>query len=526
MAEIRQLSHEETIQSLDARAKSSEAGDSFRLRIQRRHSPSTPPQIFALFEDAQVAHFATPETWLPRLVGPNAGGIFELMAYHATNPIMPVGGVIRIPIEGNAAPPNTEVVTTAGWDGPRKLSYPKPGENLAPGFSIPAQAGAVNDGSAPRQPAPHVAVPAAIPIAQQVTATQGDPQQAARLVAIEGEIARRQREVEAAEARMRESQIKNEILGSVKTQMDSVVDLVRNAQQQQAALMARMTETPKADTGMKDMVVALAPLLMGFMQQAAQQREEAAKRQEQLMMMMIQRPAIDPAMQQLLDRATAPKPDAGGAMMSQMAEAMASMTNVTMQLVHTAAEMGVGQSGPAPEPPWVKAVREGAKVVMAMMASQAEQAKAAAAQARYQGQPQLPPTPPPASPPQAAPAAAVTAQPPVAVAAQPPPAVPQDTRTPIEKIEAAIRAKAPIDRISLAIINNVQEASIIAAFTEAEGNIEQMFRNRLGNWLDDADNGKYVENLIDAVNKLAQERGLIGGDDEEAEEDDGEESDS
>jgi len=526
MADIRQLSHEETVQALDAKAKSAEAGDSFRLRIQRRHSPSTPPQIFALFEDANVAHFATPETWLPGLVGPNAGGIFELMAYHASNPILPVGGVIRIPIEGNIAPPNVEIVGAPAWSGPRKLSYPKPGENLVPGFSIPQQVGTGGDGarrdSLPQNPSAPTA--SSLPAAMSA-AMQGDPQQAARLVAIEESIQRKQRDLDAAETRMREAQVKNEILGTVKAQMDGIVDLVRSQQQATQALMTKLAEGPK-DSGMKDMVVALAPLVVGFIQQAGQAREDAAKRQEQMMMLMLNRPQIDPAMQQLLDRATAPKPDAGGQMMSQMAEAMASMTNVTMQLVHTAAEMGVGQSGPAPEPPWIKAVREGAKVVMAMMASQAEQAKAQAASLRYGGHPPpqqaLPPHAAPAAP-QAAPVAAApppptgngaAASPPAEVTPPPEP----DTRTPIEKIEGAIRKKAPVDRIALAIINNVQDPSIVAAFMEAKGNIETMFHNKLGPWLTDADNAKYVENLIEAVNKLAQERGLIGNDDDEGEE--------
>jgi len=254
------------------------------------------------------------------------------------------------------------------------------------------------------------------------------------------------------------------------------------------------------------------------------------------MLMMLQRPQIDPAMKELLDRATAPKPDAGGAMMSQMAEAMASMTNVTMQLVHTAAEMGVGQSGPAPEPPWVKAVREGAKVIMAMMASQAEQAKANAQAARFGAQhpPALPPAqapaqpPAPAAPQQAGAQTVAAGSPPAAGAPVPPPAGPppvEDTRTAIEKIEGAIRKRAPVERVALAIINNVQDASIIAAFTEAEGNIETLFRNRLGIWVDNEDNGKYVAALIEAVNKLAQERGLISNDEEgEEEADEGDES--
>lgn len=532
MAEIRLLSHEETIQALDARAKSSEGGDSFRLRIQRRATPATPPQIFALFEDACISHFATPETWLPRLVGQGAGGIFELMAYHASNPIMPVGGPIRIPIDGEQRPPNVEVVTTSGWDGPRRLSYPKPGENLAQGgFSIaplPATGTGTGGVPAPRQPsAPEVPVPVSTH-SVTTTAPAADPQQAARLVAVEEALNRKQKEIEQAEAKMRETAMRNEILGSVKTQMDSVVDLVRSTQQQNQAMLAKITDTPK-DTGTKDMVVALAPLLLGFLQQSAQAREDAAKRQEAILMAMLNRPAIDPAMQAILDKLSTPKQDGGGAMLSQMSEAMASMTNVTMQLVHTAAEMGLGQSGPAPEPPWVKAVREGAKVVMAMMAANAEQAKAAAAQARWGANGAPPQLPAHHQPPPAVTAPPVTQPPPAATAPAPgaapaPEAPPQEKRPAIEVIEGAIRKKAPIEKIALAIINNVQDPSIIEAFMQADGNIETLMRNRLGDWLNDAENAKYVEALVAAVNKLAQERGLTGddgGDDGVEEEEEG-----
>lgn len=523
------MTHEESIQALDAIAKTRDGGDSFRLRIQRRDGPSQPPLIYALFEDAQVAHFATPETWLPRLVGPGAGGIFEMTAYHASNTILSVGGVFRIPIQGDLRPPNIGVVTQPGWTGPKQLSYPKPGDVDQTSFQIPSGGG----GDAPnqRRDSLPVAPPPPLP-SPPITAIQ--PPTATSLVAAEESIRAQQRALEQQQQALRDQAMRNEIMGSVKVQTDAVMDALRRSQEQTNTILQQIAQREsKPSFNIEGLITGLAPILVGMMQQSREAAAEAARRQDALFTAILSKPAqpaLDPMVQGLLDRtakmaesaieAARNRPDASGAMVSQMSEAMASMANVTMQLVHTAAEMGVG-SGPAPEPPWVKAVREGAKVVTAMMQTQAQMAMANAKRGTM---------PPPQAPrlPAAPPPQANGAAPQAAGPSAPTPAGPQQPQqAPIDRIEAAIRKHAPVEKVTLAILNNVNHPSIMQAFMAAEGNIENLFRMRLGAWLDDPANQPYMTALMQEITRVGAERGLVSDEetDETDETDEGEEAD-
>jgi len=486
--------HEETVSALDAAAKTREGGDAFRLRIQRRMGPTQPPQIYALFEDAQVAHFATPETWLPRLVGAGAGGIFELAAYHMSNAIMSIGAPIRIPIDGEQRPPNLDVVKDPSWPGPRGLAYPRPGDSPSPvAFSVGGT-------GAPSQRRDSLSSDAPVPpIPSHIASSIQQPDQG-RLLAAEEALRNQQRSLEQQQQQYREQTLRAEILASTKAQTDAVMEALRRSQEQTAEILRSIAQQPKAPAfDFAGVLTSVAPLVLGFLKSSQDTAQEAAKRQEAILMALLTKPSSDTGVvdrlvkmtEQMIDQQRN-QPNASAAMVSQMSEAMAGMAGVTMQLVHTAAEMSSG--GPAPEPGWVKAVREGAKVITAMMQTQAQVALATA-----NGMRTLPPTVAPG--PMSAPGPSA-----------------------IDKIATAITKKAPVDKVTLAILNNLKDPSIVAAFAEAGGDPEVVFRNKLGSWLNDPANQSYMTTLMAEIEKVGKARGVMPSDDAKAEgEEEGEE---
>jgi hypothetical protein len=494
------LTAEQTVSILDDLAK--QKGDSFRLRVMRRGREHQVPQFFLAFDDAQVCHFAAPETWLPEIAA-SGGGIFEIMAYHMSNPVMPIGGTIKIPVEGDTRPPDISVIQNPGWQGPKKLTFPKVQrtETIGTAGSLPSPDQGlqpVRVGSSPSPQHQGQPQPGAMPQTPASAALASDPGLFARVTQAEEALRRRERELDEREARAREERMRTELREEMRREMG-------------ALRPAHVAPSP-----VEGIVAALTPILPQVLGVIQQGRAEAQAREERLLALLTTPRGPDPAVAAMaarLDALLAAKDNGNGPMVSQMAEAMGTMTSSMMQVVHTAAEMASMQ-GPAPsEPTWIKALREGAKAVLGMMQVQAAMAN----QRRLPAAVAVPAAPPP---PAVQPGVLPPGQPAAPAEAN---GAPPDV---IGRIEAAIRKGVPVDRVAeaffQALSNDALRPQIDAALAPHNGDYEGLLKARLGlPWLMQPANLAYVNALKIAFEQKAEEMGFVR--EEEGGEDDGDE---
>lgn len=493
MADGLMLSNDDTVQILDRKAKESKA-DSFKLRVLRRPREGMPPLAFASFDDAQVSHFAQPEVWLPDLAD-GAGGVFELLAHHVSEPNLPIGGVIKFQIDGDTQkPPNLDAPTMPNWRGPRQLSFPRAPRAR---MEIPGIPGGPPDFSSQaqrREPVAGHGIPGA-PIPPIVPSPLGFTPPHIREA--EEALARRQRELDETERRTREAALRAELLGEMKSIAAAFTAELREMRAVQAAAPA------KPGMNVAELITSLTPIIVPLIQGIQAGQQESQKRMEALLTAMTQRPTTDPMVQQLLDKLTtlATQPQAGAEIVASMAQGMGAVTQSLMQVVHTAAEMSSGQPQQAGEPGWVKAIREGVKAVVAMAQMQQSQAQQLMATGGH--------APLPAGP-------AAARLPPTGGTngARRPPAAPQPA---LQRIERAIQGHQDPAQVAAAFVGAVKqnEPSIVQALQSVGGDIDELFKQRLGAWaISDPKNMAYVERLGEEMEKVGKKAGLLDEADE------------
>ncbi len=511
--------------------KAAKDGDNFRVKIFRQSTVGGGMETVATLSNATLRHFDSPEEWVPYLVG--GGPIFLLNAYHFSDQTRLLG-IIRLFVPVDNMPPKNSgqidpsVLTREDWMGPRKLEYPK----LAPR----AENGA------------YTALPPAPPTgAVPPHASGGGFQPGAGFSPSQGSDAMhvvKQAQIEQERAALNRQ--REELL---QTQHKMELDMLRReAEARMAALEAKLTasvrvEQPKG-LDMVGLIGAMAPILAPILQSSNEARAQMAKMQQEsaaqiqsLMLAMMNKPAVDPMTEKLMDKMqsmmdSAKKDTPQFDAVKQMMEAMGSMSTQYMEIVQAAAEMAMGGQKPE-EPPILRAVREGVKALGGVMA--------AGAQRQQQQQPmpmQMPQIPNPAAfpmpgAPQLAPQAADAPRAPAQVVpfnskpitVQPAMAnpLPVSSSIPlIDKIEQQIRNKADAASIVRIFLENLNEPSIHAAIVSANESVEELFLGRLGAWAADPDNADYVGELMREVERQGKEAGLVDDVSEDEDDDDSE----
>jgi len=486
-------------------------GDNFWIKVLRRRSHAALPDPIAIFADAQVMHIQHPETWLPRAVG---GGYLVLQTFHADDPSTSLGGFIPIHVDTDVFPPkevDIGVVKSQSWTGPKRLEWPSAKDKEAstqPTLSI---------GSTFTPPAPLSGNSAANNVPGR--GQPGDSIFAA-------EFARLEHERELLRATQRELEIERRRQEIETLRREQMYEL-KALEAKFTSAAANPTKQPNVAETIAAVLAAAAPIITQMFHgqnemklQMLRQQEQASLQNQAMVTALMARPSIDPAMEKALDRMsnmleksraeTVP----ANQMIHNMAEAMGMMTQTTMDLVHTAAEMNLGGGGKEDHPA-LKAIRQGVRAVTSLVEG-------------YQ-QALTPKNPQPTLVPQQASMLQQVPQPPMvnavpnqytAVSKTPQPLAAVPTASPkqngdvLTRLEEMIRAKQSPAAVAEQFISSLSDPVMQTALSAVDGDITELVAQRLGDWVDNS-NAAYLGDVLKEVNARGIKLGIFEENSEE-----------
>ena len=495
---------EEVVSAIAERAKdTANGGDNFRVKIERRRSAAAMPELIATLDDATVDNFATPESWLPNFVG---GGILTLKAFHATDQSRMIG-LLNDTFPGMPRDPDLSVFDKPDWKGPRTLVFPQIKKAVEPQTSHYA---------APVVPA--VGNNAPMPRSLSGGADGGGlPNDVeARLAAKFEAIQRAELDLADRRKTMEVDAAKREADTRIRAAEDKVKDIERQLNEMRrappiqtgpsatdniVALMAQMRQSDiEAKRADREMSIKLAELQQQAQIESAKLNAEAtraaAAANQTLLTHLLAKPAIDPAIMEMMA-----KNDTSKVLADMSSVVTASMSN-QLNVMSAMMEMGYGnqkESGPVQkimkESGWDKAAKILTPIISRAFAVQ--QGNAQPGQVLQQPPQQFPqqtqalPPVQPAQPQQA-----------------PQPAPVQGQPTIIEQIADAIKTrKGSAKEIAEGILHNINDPSFIKAATAAGGDPRVLFDQILGEWLDDAGNRIFAGEVL----RITMEQGCASG---------------
>lgn len=489
--------NDEILQKLADRMKDTPEGDNWRVKVfRRRIGGSYPfPIHLATLDGANLDQLANAEMWLPVLAG--GGPIFELEVFHASDVARYAGGGrLRFTVQGEERAVSRDVVKQSNWHGPTAIIYPlaqEPSVDPAPIFAAP---------QAPQSSGGVTLVGGSSPMPQGY---QNGFQQVQGFSA-SAEVRSTLLELEAMKRDLAERQRREELAQVERKHRMELLELEAKFKSQAQATAAPQKSPAEV---MVAIVSAAAPLITALMESQksarAEQREALAAIQQQNMLLMtkaMEKPSIDPVMQQMMDRMAKaledrPKP---GEDMQPILEAFSRMTRMSTQSVAMAAELVARNSGQE-EHPAMNIVRE----VRAAVEAVSEGIKASRIQPPARPPPQAPP-------PQYAGTPAALPQPQAPQQAAQVPAPPAAEATLLERIEKRIRGHEDIESVGVQLLDAIAagEPSVAQGMYAAGGSIVDLFQMRLGAWLNaDDKNGPYIMGLAQYLTREAEKRGML-----------------
>jgi len=500
---IVQHSPEETLRLLEETAK--QHGDSFIVKIGRKKGLGGFHEQLATLGGATVNMIANPESWLSKLSG---GGDYMMQFVHSKTPSVRVGSAIPVTMQEKPRPFDASVLTRQDYDGPAEPIY-------VPGIEFPARAQA----SGSVQVVGGDGVPRSVPF-QSSDPALSLQQERAQLAA---DKARLEAEKKALEERTAsERRIAEERLAEAKWA------------EREAKLKAEVAETLNAVRGKgeasgntKEMIIGLASVLTPLVIQLMDSSAKRSEAQMNMLMASLKKDGPSEEMKMMLEL-TSRQSQQQADMMGRVVEAMGAVSRSSVGMMEAMADIQFG--GPQ-ESPLLQAAKEGIKAIAAL--SKGAQPKPQQVQARpvQQQQPALPPHPA-TQPQQRAPNGVPMQQPAQVVVDKPAPApnhppafdgvqqtqqAQQPAQQPaaplIDQIEALIRVKhEPVEDVAKLFIEGAKhsEPSIVAAFKDADGDLDGVIEARLSDWLaEDPSNIEYGKRALDAIEQAGIEAGLF-----------------
>lgn len=516
------LTNDEILARLADRMKDTPEGDQWRVKVFRKKLGGTYPFPIhlATLDGATLDMIANAEMWLPTLAG--GGPLFEIEVFHASDVArFAGGGRLRYTVQGEERAVSRDVVKQSNWHGPPSILFPLASEifpEAGPVFqsqNYAQQSGGVTlVGGMPGIPASRFDNGQGLQGQQQQPQPWSNPGQTVALTNAMAEIEAMKRDLAARQQREELAAIER------KHRMELLeLEQKMKAQQQATVQQKNPTETIAALLG------AAAPLIAALMEsqktaKMEQQRSFEAIQQQNMLLMQkaMEKPSIDPVMQQMMDRMVKavedrPKP---GEDLQPILEAFSRMTRMSTNSVAMAADLIARNSGQE-EHPAMNIVRE----VRAAVEAVSEGIKASRIQ---------PPARPPPQQYGQGPQQAL------------PPAQPQPSHAPgtngatglqqpvplsvLEQIENRIRAYEDHISVGNQLLDAIAaaEPSVAQGMYAAGGSVIDLFQQRLGSWLNaDPKNGPYIMELAKYLTSEAEKRGMLaspeqaGAEDAEAE---------
>lgn len=528
---------DETIRLLAEKAKTST--DRFVVKVSRRRGMAGLLEHIATLTEATVNHIANPETWLPALCG---GGDYGLQVSHMDEVSARMGGVLTFKFQGQPLEQvNTRALSAPNWNGPGSLIFPSMTEpsGLPSGFT-----GSTVSGS---NAGPQVVAGYGLPPSMAPMGMMGSG-----LVNPFDERLERERERLARESRdLQERQAKAERLLSERDfeirEKERESKLKEEVTARQRELEAKLNAQQQNQTGVKDIIAALAPVVGVFLQSQQQARADQLRSQEEssrrftemmvsqqnqmqaLMLKLTENKGPDPSMTMMMEMMS--RNSTGNAeMMTRIVDAMGTVSKTSVGMIEAIADL---QLGGQPEHPILAAVREGVKA-MAQLSSGATNG----ARKVVQNQPKLPAQNPApqqsARPTNGAAGPQVVHEVPNAPAPNLPPA--SDTQafngleprrftptegTVVEQLIAMIQSMhEPVEEVAQFFIDSLQTNEMKAALGKHNGDINALIAEHLAMWaMADEKHREYLGKLGTVVEEKAVKLGLFAAEEgEEAEE--------
>ena len=397
---------------------------------------------------------------------------------------------------------NRDVVKQVNWHGPTGIIFPLASDPVLdpqPVFGAPQQA-AVPGGMTPVNPFGSTPVPR---LGGPVLEQQPPPYNPGLSAALA--------EIEAMKRSIAEQQRREEIAALERKHRMELMELEQKMKAQ--VQVASVPQKAPAEI-MVAIVSAAAPLITALMesQKASRAEQQAALQamQQQNMILItkaMEKPSIDPVMQQMMDRMTRaledrPKP---GEDMQPILEAFSRMTKMSTNSVAMAADLIARNSGQE-EHPAMNIVRE----VRAAVEAVSEGIKASRIQPPARPQPGAATQPAPQQ----------LAQGPQQALPEPPAAATSDRpATLLETIEQRIRKYEDVPSVGTQLLDAIAaaEPSVAEGMYAAGGNIIDLFQMRMGAWLNaDPKNAPYIMELAQFLTREAEKRGMLSGPDDAA----------
>lgn len=491
------LTNDEILAKLSDRMRDTQEGDSWRVKVYRRRIGTAYPlpQHIATFDGSTLEMVANAEMWLPVLAG--GGPLFELECYHTSNLTQFAGaGRLRFTVQGEERPVNRDVVKQSNWHGPPTIIYPLPVDEREHGsvYSVspptaPSGITVVPPGATSTPyPGTVATSPTSAPAVPTTTATQPSAPSA--------EVQRMMEQFQAMKAQMEDKARREEIAAMERQHRLELAELRSRMEAQMQSQVQRPAEKPVTEV-VTSVLAAAAPIITMLMESSARARQEqqaslaAMNQQNQLLMAkLLERPAIDPAIQSILDKVSQPKDE-----MMPMVEAFSKMTRMSTQSIATAAEL-VARSNGQEEHPAMAIVREVRGAVEAIT----EGMKASRIQPPQQRQAALPPPPAPGMP---------------SYNGTPAPSSLPDSgpKSVLSRIEDSVKKHEDHVTVGNVLLDAIAsgEESVAKGMEAAGGNIISLFQQRLGDsWLvADKANGEYIGKLARYLNEEAEKRGML-----------------
>jgi hypothetical protein len=547
---------EQAIETL--KVKAGEAGDTFTVKVSAKRG-SILPSVIASVSGARLEHIASPELWLPRLVG---GGDYTLQVFHDSDKAARIASLTVTLPGAPFSEVNITAVYAGDWQGPSVLVYPEP---------KPMQSVAPTPQYAPRSAGLTFSTGVSAPPAAPAAPVQGQfyerelAEKAADLRAREAELRLSSEAREREERTKRETELK---LAEMKAAMannsaakagPNIAEIIGAAAAVFGPILASLSEERKERARLEESRRAEEARLRAESERRAfEMQQEANRRFETLMLKMSEKPTGPDPMLQMLMESNRANAEANGAMMSRVIEATTAVSQMSIGMIETVADI----TSPPEGSPVLDAIKEGVKAISAITAGTASaarrQVKEQLKQAVPPQQPQLPPQAPQAQLPRQAPVpvgAPVVSFPaggpvrpgaPAAPSAAPAP-VPEakveilspapvvveqtafdgvDPRTVdlpsgfidavpsrLEQLVEMIYAHEDVNKVAALFVSSVTEQNheVLSALVAAGGNPQQLLGEHLGEvWI--LSNMDYVEKLVVAVEEAGAAAGLVEGD--------------
>lgn len=444
-------------------------GDDFRVRVDFKPHPAGMLSRFAIFQHVRFDQIAVPEPWLQQVSG-NAKGHFIILVSSEAAVSKTLGGALTVVFNiGRTSEPRFDwaVADSEEYQGPRDVVFPS--RDATPLASLPGTV-------APTTPRGREAsnLGELVPLLQQmISRPQGPtgPDPFARIMEMQAEDRRRE---ESRRAEERERAEKREEREEIRRREEKKEEREREDRKEERDRAYR-TELST----------------------------QQAKSQEMLIQMMT-RP--DPVRDAMMTKAMAGSDEAGAkaaALIGQMGGFMSQMTGMTVQLLHTQAELNQGAQ---PESPiWGLAGKlvEGYFGMQGAQEEELAETLAAAAEKKQlpAGEAQEPAEEEPE------PAAAGTDEPSV--------------ENPLQRLDRAIHQLAPLRELADALCMALVTPDFQKIYIEAKGNVTKLVNERYGEWVASKDvpaeqhkevsdrRVKYLSSMLPKAYRVAMQRGVL-----------------